>query len=478
MGIEMNEQEGVEVGSGSGQSSGPSAGLSSASGTGPVGEGERIGSMDSARGFALLGILLVNMDFFSEPLWRAIELGPKQGATGLDWIAGFMVGSFCEGKFFTLFSLLFGMGLTIQFLRATQRGERFGARGVRRLLFLLGLGLMHALLLWYGDILFFYAICGLVLLACIKWKARSLGILAGVLLSISMVFSGGFGAFSAMGAKARAETAAKAVQDTSAMAALPESGAAEPISLKPWDDTTKAPFERLMAAWKENKHTDPAQSTLWRDMEIQAYREGPASSAFAFRAMTWAIFQIIATVAGFSIMILGMFALGASLLKAGLFEKRRETWWPRMAAFGLGLGLPLGAVAVWMTSHKTDPLLAGLGTTLNVIAGILVSIGTIGLVTLIVHKGLFKPLTNALANAGRMAMTNYLTQSLVATFIFYWWGLGKFGTFGDAHKAAFAVGLWTCQLVLSTLWLSKFRMGPMEWLWRCATYLKAQPFLR
>jgi uncharacterized protein len=238
----------------------------------PVAEGERITAMDSARGFALLGILMVNMAYFSEPLGVVLGAAPKEGGTGLDRFAAWFVSSICEGKFFTLFSTLFGMGLTIQYLRAQARGEALGWRGVRRLVFLGAIGLCHALLLWYGDILFLYAMCGLVMLLVLKWQARSLAILGVVLLGIATMSAGCLGALGGFGAQqeqraalaaseatgeqaigetvpgadapaadaaAGADIATDASAPSAAVATSGEPGEIVPDAPKPWEDRSK-----------------------------------------------------------------------------------------------------------------------------------------------------------------------------------------------------------------------------------------------
>jgi uncharacterized protein len=467
----------------------------------PVGEGERINAMDSARGFALLGILMVNMTYFSEPLGRALDPAPKEGSTGLDRFANLFVTAICEGKFFTLFSTLFGMGLTIQFLRAQQRGEAFTGRGLRRLLFLGSIGLGHALLLWYGDILFLYALCGLVMLFVVKWKAKSLAILGAILLGFSALSAGCFGGFGAWGQQqeAKAKLAASEAKPDEKVEASPSgetaealkaegTGAAgeaasvqaagEPVGPPAWEDPAKTPIQRFLAAAEAGKIGDPTSNSLWMDLETEAYRDGPASSAFAFRAMTWGFLLIITLLAGFGGMILGMFALGSALLKWGVFEKGKAALAGRLALVGLGVGWPAGVLAVWMLQDNMSIPRLGLGSALQVIAGVFAAIGTLSLFAVAWHRGWAMGVLRALANAGRMAMTNYLTQTLVCTFIFYWWGLGKFGTFSDSDKFLLALGIWSAQLVISAAWLRYFRMGPMEWVWRCATYMKAQPFRR
>ena len=478
----------------------------------PVGEGERINAMDSARGFALLGILMVNMSFFSEPLGRALDPALKDDATTLDRAANFFVTAICEGKFFTLFSTLFGMGLTIQFLRAQQRGEAFTKRGVRRLLFLGGIGLTHALLLWYGDILFTYAICGMVMLFLVKWRARSLAILGAILLGFATLSAGCFGGFGAVGqqqaerAKLAAAEAAQVSQESAAVAAAAVGGeaevgasavegeqthgeqaagelaadatAGEPVPVRPWEDASKSPIERFGAAAEAGKIGDPTSDALWMDLETQAYRDGPASSAFAFRAMTWLIVLLVTLLSGFGGMVLGMFALGAALLKWGVFEAANSALAKRLAVVGLAVGWPAGVLAVWMLQDNMSIARMTLGHALQVLAGVFAAIGTLSLFAVAWHRGWAMGVLRALANAGRMAMTNYLTHTLVCTFIFYWWGLGKFGTFADSEKFLLALGIWSAQLVISAAWLRYFRMGPMEWVWRCATYMKAQPFRR
>ncbi|MEX2219113.1 MAG: hypothetical protein WD749_10180, partial [Phycisphaerales bacterium] len=166
----------------------------------PVAEGERIGAIDTTRGFALLGILVVNMQYFGEPFGTAIDHVPPRGGTTLDVGAFYIEKVLCEGKFYPLFSLLFGVGLAVQWSRAAARGRGFLAPGFRRLGALAVMGMAHGLLLWYGDILFVYATAGVWLLLMVWARARTLvltavpvylwGTLLATLMGLLMVAGG------------------------------------------------------------------------------------------------------------------------------------------------------------------------------------------------------------------------------------------------------------------------------------------------
>lgn len=430
----------------------------------PVAPGQRIRAIDVCRGFALLGILMVNMQFFAEPFgtWMLFD---RSGEPALDRWAHRFVTIFAEGKFYPLFSMLFGMGLALQFSRAQGEGSKFTRRYIRRIAFLFVLGLAHALLLWYGDILFIYSFCAAILLACVRFKARTLLTIACLIVCISAPLSGVFSALSAFKPPAE-EVAAASVEES------------RPAEDEPPGEV-RTPLGDLFAGFNEHGGAASPEQAWWLEAETRAYREGPWIQAFGFRAISW-VFILIAGLFGFAWHALAMFFLGAALLKMGLFEDRQRAWAGRLALLGFGIGLPLVVGGLVARDHL--PRVAGLflWSVTGQVGGPLMSLGYVGAIILIVRnaRGAAAKGAGLVANAGRMALTNYLTQTVVATAIFYHWGLGLFGQSTDAQRLGLALLIWACQLGVSTAWLSAFRFGPMEWLWRSATYARLQPMRR
>jgi uncharacterized protein len=435
----------------------PAPGSASVPGTrlNPVNPTERIHAIDAVRGLALLGILLVNMATFSDAFGEMIKPKPPADLPAIDLVAFYVVKIFCEGKFYPLFSLLFGIGLTLQFQRARQSGRRFYAAGFRRLAFIGFLGVLHAALLWYGDILFFYGTAGVALLLLSHVRIRTQVIVASIVLALAVLLGMVFATF------------------IDKPPPEPPVAAAATATTEPIDPR---PCEGLMQQFKTNPRAQDPSGPEWIDAERRAYREGPYDQLFKFRLMTWGMFLIFASL-GFWWHVLAMFLYGAALVRAGLFSPEKRRWHARFLTLGLVAGLPLCAIGALGPRFVSEQQAMLLYMPTVFIGGPLLSLAYVSAITLLVHSGRLKPLTRALAATGRMALTNYLTQTVVCTTIFYFYGLGLFAQVSHAQRIAIALSIWLAQIGLSLFWLSYFRYGPMEWLWRTATYLRPQPLL-
>ena len=173
--------------------------------------------------------------------------------------------------------------------------------------------------------------------------------------------------------------------------------------------------------------------------------------------------------------------IGMGLMKLGVFSasrSRRFYWW--MVGLGYGIGLPLMVFdAIELIDHKFsfDYEVMHYGVFYNVFGSLVVALGHVGLLMLIVQSGALSWLTRRLAAVGRMALTNYLTHSIVCTTLFYGYGFDRFGTINRTGLAAIVLTIWIFQLIVSPIWLKYFRFGPAEWLWRSLTYWRIQPIL-
>lgn len=422
----------------------------------PTAPAERIHAIDAVRGLALLGILLVNIHLFADAFGTYTRPRPEGGP--LDAAAFYVVKVFCEGKFYPLFSLLFGIGLTIQAHRARAAGRSFLGTGVRRLLFLGALGLIHGLFLWYGDILFLYACVGTLALAFSRARPRTLLITASGFMLVGVFLMSVMSLLSTLGP----------VADTSAPE--PSATAAAPAPA----DQSIPPFERVWGPLTEGK-LQPQDET-WINAEREAYSRGPWEQAQKFRVLSWA-FMIYIYIFGFGWQVAAMFLSGAALIKLNFFAPERRAWHIRLLLLGALVGLPLCTAAAFAADLFGERYFM-LGMPLVMIGGPMMSLAYLSAVTLLVNAGRMQRTCHALAAAGRMALTNYLSQTLICTAIFYSWGLGLFGQASGSQGVLLAVGVFACQLALSALWMSRFRFGPMEWLWRNVTYLRPQPMLR
>jgi uncharacterized protein len=400
----------------------------------PVAPAERLLVLDVARGFALAGIGLMNIEAFVGPLDRALD-GVDPGWHGIDRIADTLVYLLVQGKFYTLFALLFGMGFALMVERAERAGRAFAPFYLRRSVALLAIGLAHALLVWSGDILVSYALLALLLPAFREAPVRWLPWLAlAVYLAAPMLVLG----LGALGQLAQAS---------------PQDGAH-------WQ-------AQLQAAGEAARQTIEAQR--------QAYGHGNWWQATVQRAH-----DLGATLRGLLVngpLIFGMFLFGAWFVRGGairapqdharLYRRLRWIAWPA------GLVLML---ASWRLQPWLDPARMDLGSAaafaLACVANLLMCLGYLAWVLRAVAA------LRWLAPAGRMALSNYLLQSLVCTGVFYGYGLGLFERLPRAWQLPFVLGLFGLQVLASRAWLGGFRFGPVEWLWRAATYLRWPPLRR
>jgi uncharacterized protein len=436
----------------------------------PVPATERIDAIDATRGLALLGIFFVNITLFALPFSSYMALEPPADASMLDAAAFYFTEVFCEGKFYVLFSALFGMGMVIMTGRARQRTGAFGWLYARRLLALMAIGFLHAMLLWYGDILFIYGVAGFALL--ILWRARGLTliIIGGVIILNAAVFIAAFSAFQA-GQLEKMQQQAAAIESSK-----------EPATEAPetTTDTQPAPPPKTIGELFEGMGKGEVNGLMdpeWVRAETAAYSTGPYSALWTFRAVTWA-FMIVFVLLGFGWTVIGMMLIGAGLVKCGLFEPGNERWHTRFALCGLLIGLPMaafGAAAIHLFSLTVGLAVMSLMLTLS---GPLVGLGYLGAMTLLVRSGRLRVLTHAMSCVGRMALTNYLMQSLIATTLFYYYGFGLFGQFSASERVGVVLAVYAAQLVISPFWMKRFQFGPVEWVWRSVTYMRPQPMRR
>jgi len=393
----------------------------------PVAPSERIATLDVLRGLALLGILLMNMEAFAGPLDLSFT-GIDPHWQGMDRWADAFVYVFVQGKFFTLFSLLFGAGFAVMARRAEAAGRDFSRFYLRRSLGLLGIGLVHALLLWSGDILVGYALLSFLLLAFRDAPRSWLPVLGGVVY-------------------------------LTAAALMLLLGLA--VALAPADAAGAA--DTRAAAW----HTI--------ELQRQAYGHGSYAQAVVqrlhdFRASLGSLLLVAPQV-------LGMFLIGAWFARSGALadpaRHPRLFAWLRWGALPLGLAVMLHAtwLSPYLAPGRFDPRSAA-AYALGSVAGLLMCLGYLA------WGVRWGRCLHGLAPAGRMALSNYLMQSLLCTLLFYGYGLGCFEQMGRTWQLLFALLLFAAQVLLSRAWLRYFRFGPMEWLWRAITYLRLPPLRR
>ncbi|HLM54342.1 MAG TPA: DUF418 domain-containing protein [Pseudoxanthomonas sp.] len=403
----------------------------------PVGPDERLQLFDVVRGVALLGILLMNIEAFVGPPYAAVN-GLDPALRGVDRAADAVIYILVQGKFWCLFSLLFGMGFTVMSQRASVAGRPFAGLYWRRGLVLLGIGLVHALLVWSGDILVTYALVSFLLLAFRDVPGRWLIVVA------SVAFAAPLGLILLYG------LAGSLMQTTPELAAQ-------------WDAMMAGQNQMLSDMLEGQRQAYGAGSYL--DATLQRFRD------FGFTVLN------LMTVGS---MLLAMFLLGSWLVKSGAIVRPAE--FPKLyarlrwAALPLGLALMLASFLLQPTLDQTDiDLTFAVAFGLSMAASASMCLGYLAWIV----RGMQSPAAGRalawVAPAGRMALTNYLVQSIVCTLVFYGYGLGYFERLPRAWQVPFALALFAVQVLASRWWLARFRFGPMEWLWRSLTYLEPQP---
>lgn len=403
----------------------------SASASGPVRPEERLVHLDILRGFALLGILLVNFEFFSRAMLNIVQ-GADPTLTGLDHAVDFGVMALAEGKFYALFSVLFGAGFALMWERAQAAGRGFYGVYLRRLAMLGLFGLAHGTLVWAGDILLVYSLSGFAMTLLFRKTPQSrLPKWAIVFLAVPALLNWG-------------------------LWGMVELSKADP-----------AAHAQVVASFEmQQQHFDDriAQSEA-------VYASG--SFAAATRERFGELMALISFAPFWILPVLGYFLLGRWLLVSRrLREPNQFTgffgWW---RSWGLAVGLVVSvcaAVFLHGVPYHVPSLQLAVGATLAAVGAPMLMLGYMGQV--LHHQARLQ----WLAPAGRMALTNYLVQSLFWTTVFFGYGLGLWDAIPRALQPVVVVGFFAAQVVISHWWMERFRFGPAEWVWRVMTYGKLQ----
>lgn len=394
----------------------------------------RVAAMDMLRGVAVLGILWMNITAFAQPSAAYLNpaaAGPLSMADQIVWLIGFVA---VDGKMRGLFAMLFGASMLLAIDKVEMAGSDGWRAHIHRAFWLFVIGLAHYLLLWWGDILAYYAIVGVLALplttrepmALIKWA------LIAFLLHFLLVAStiGGFYLWQS------AATAADAAPATAAG----------------WRDFVAA-------------MSDPASTAIQRDIAI--HRSGLAAIVAHRIELLDSDWLRGLAFSGFE--IFGFMALGMAMLKSGFLLGRWQPEQYRHTArhcFVIAVPPMLG-IGLWVIATGFAPL----PTTGSIIAWsfpfrIPLAVGWASLLPWLFHRHSDSPAFSRLATVGRLALSNYLGSSLLMTAIFYGWGLGLFARVGLAQQMIFVFAGWAVILLWSPLWAARFRIGPAEWVWR------------
>ncbi len=391
----------------------------------------RLVHLDVLRGFALFGVLLVNFQWFTRPV-QTMAVGSDPSLAGVDLVVDRIVHWLAEGKFYPLFSMLFGIGFALMAARAAAAARAFRAVYLRRLAGLALFGAAHVTLAWSGDILVLYAFAALAMLLLFagtpvtrlwRWGVALIALpatLLALLVAAGVAFD-------------RADpAAAEEVRST----------------IEAQRSTVLASVESAARVHATGTFTDNVVQR-WRDVAVMAADAG----------WIW-----LPTVLGF--FLLGRWLFESGVLADPAAHRRFLARWRRL---GLLAGLPLAALATALLAGRDlfvpTPTLA-LGAIAATAAGVVLSLGYLSAVVLAADR------LRWLAPVGRMALTNYLLQSAVWSLVFYGYGLGLWGQVPRAWHPVLCVGFFALQVAFSRWWLQRFAHGPAEWAWRWLTYLE------
>lgn len=401
--------------------------------------GQRLLSLDLIRGIAVLGILAINIAGFAGPSIGTVS--PALTAhDSLPDRAAFAFGLlFFEGKMRGLFTLLFGAGLVLFWERMEADGRDGDVLQLRRLAWLMAIGALHYVLLWWGDILFVYALCGLVALLLRPLSDRWLLVIALLLFTVWHLWG-----LLDIAPLVQAEHAVRAGTATLAERDM-VSGWLAPVSAWATQEMSESRLGFLQLALIKL-----SQRPFWQlDMVSGVFSETVPMMLIGMVMYRRGFFD--GRVARARLMRLGVAATGAGLTLTALFL----AWaWPR--------GLPPIAMEAAISWGLAVPHL-------------LCSVGYAALLVLATPRLAQSGLGARLIAAGRTAFSNYIGTSIVMTAVFYGWGLGLYGRFGSLAQWAFVLVGWTLMLGWSAPWLRRFRRGPLEWLWRNLIERKVLP---
>lgn len=398
----------------------------------PTLPGERIVSIDLLRGFALLGILIVNIIGYATPQIYEEALNKTYDNYWDQWFYE-LISVAAQGKFYSLFSFLFGFGFIIFLQRAELKSNRPAIVFVRRMVILWIIGMLHAVLLWWGDILMTYAIGGLLLLLFYRSEPRRMLIWAVILLTVyTLVLSSAF--------------------------------------------MLASHTERLNpGSYSEGMSAVAEEYERKADSSYIAYGKGSFKDILKQRLTDLKV--MLENMPFALLLVFPMFLLGAAAARLNWFQRAmhdvdwlRRIWWISLVA-----GAGLTWLKHWGKSGQSllEPSAHDIWHVIGSVYGDpALCIFYMSSILWLCRKPAWLKLSRHVALAGRMSLTHYLMQSIICTTLFYSYGLGLYGQLGPGLLLILAFVIYSVQLILSVLWFKRFNYGPMEWLWRKGTYLQ------
>ena len=427
----------------------------------PVASSERIKTIDVVRGVALLGILLMNINGFGidESVFFTIDRGPHDTA---DFRTDQVIDVFFSGTMRGLFSMLFGAGMILFTMnkKETLGGVTIAELYYRRLLLLVLFGVINAyVLLWPGDILYFYGLAGMLLYPFRKTAVKWLFLLGIVCIGIGMLKN-------QLGYNETREKRAAYV---------------EVVKAEKAGKTLTAEQQQAKTVWLEIQNRKPDLERKDRNIRKRQSGYGTIFTYFIPRNSdieTWEMYHGVWD-------SLCMMFLGMALLGIGFFSNKLSTSTYAMGLLiGYGIGIPIG----WIMFNAPFTVSWNFGAYVDAyrvphwalydFKRVFLCLGHASLIMLVFRSRIIPWLMRGLANVGRMAFTNYLMQSILCTLFFNGYGLGYYNQL-KYHQLYFVVAaVWVFQIIFSAIWLRYYQFGPFEWLWRSLTYWKKQPMLK
>lgn len=402
----------------------------------------RYESLDAIRGVAVMGILAMNIVAFALPFsayTNPLAGGPAGNLDLATWFFNFV---FVDSKMRGLFSVLFGASTLLVIESATASGRSAAALHYSRMLWLGVFGLIHYYFIWFGDILFLYALCGLLLFVFRNLSVKGLVIWAILFFFLAILLLG----------------------SPWLMFALAEAGKLPP-------DATEQIHKDLV---RLNADMGPGAASYARDVathlgsygSIVAQKLGPKATDTFVQALMF-LWETM------GLMLVGM-ALFKSRMLTGEWDAARYRKW---ALIGFLIAVPPLVGLAWYQYANGFSAVSAFGASLSLSMpfDIAATIGWAALIMLLIRTAASEAVRARLAATGRMAFTNYLATSVVMTTIFYGYGLGLFGSVGRTALYLFCFGMWGAMLLWSKPWLDRFNYGPLEWIWRSLSRWQLQP---
>ena len=421
---------------------------------------ERIHVLDSARGFALLGILLMNIPFFSLPIEAAMGLNLRNEYSGINYYTWWIVNLFFEGSMRGLFSMMFGASMMLLTTRLSNKAHIDSAAEIyyRRMIWMLLFGLIDAfIILWPGDILYSYALCGLFLFPFRSIKPKYLFIIAGILMVLFTIKS--------------------TWMSHEPLRMKKEAAIIQKI------DTTKVKLtedqKEILGNWTGFQEKQKPESKQKETAKELRKIKGSYSDVFTYFADINFMLQTTDFYHSGFLDCLIFMIIGIALFKLNILTgERSKQFYLLLAVTGYVVAFPL---AYWKlnlgVTTKFDVIKmlerSLIGT--YEIRRLGLTLGHLGMIMFFYKLGWFRFLFNAWGKVGQMAFSNYLLQNITCSLLFYGYGFNLFNELQRYQLYIVVACVWILNIVFSYIWLHFYRIGPFEWIWRSLTYWKLQP---